>query len=139
MTDKRGLGPIVYGGREMVWGKGAKAGGFVFLSGVEGRVDDEGRPVAGVAAQTELCLERTDARLREAGATLDDAVKFVWYVTERDHLPEFFETRDRWLEARYPALLRDRSYASTVAIAGLSYEDVLVEIDCIAYRGPDSG
>ena len=32
---KRGLGKVVHAGREMVWGKGAVAGGFVFLSGAE--------------------------------------------------------------------------------------------------------
>ena len=61
MPEKRGLGKIVHAGREMVWGKGAVAGGFVFLSGAEARSDDTDEPVEGVAAQTELALEDADA------------------------------------------------------------------------------
>lgn len=131
----RPIGPVVYGGETMVWGKGVTAGGFVFLSGVEARVDDDGAPVDGVIAQTELCLQRVDERLHEVGATLSDAVKLVWYARERELLPEFFAVRDRWLEERYPEFLRERGYASTVVVAELSYPDVLVEIDCIAYAG----
>jgi enamine deaminase RidA (YjgF/YER057c/UK114 family) len=131
----RNLGPIVYGDHTMGWGKGVVAGGFVFLSGVEARLDDDGRAVSGVEAQTELCLHRVDDRLREAGATFADAVKLVWYVREASLLAEFFAVRDRWLEERYPEFLRERAYASTVVVAALSFPDVLVEIDCTAYTG----
>jgi enamine deaminase RidA (YjgF/YER057c/UK114 family) len=131
----RNLGPIVYGDRTMGWGKGVVAGGFVFLSGVEARLDDEGRPVRGVAAQTELCLQRVDERLREGGATFPDVVKLVWYVRGAPLLAEFFEVRDRWLRDRYPDFVGERAYASTVVVAELSFPDVLVEIDCTAYTG----
>ena len=67
MPEKRGLGKVVHAGREMVWAKGAVAGGFVFLSGAEARADDTDEPVEGVAAQTELALDRVEARLEEAG------------------------------------------------------------------------
>ena len=135
MGAERNLGPIVYGEQTMGWGKGVVAGGFVFLSGVEARLDDAGRPVAGVEAQTELCLRRADDRLREAGVTFADAVKLVWYVREPSLLADFFAVRDRWLGARYPDFLRERAYASTVVVAELSFPDVLVEIDCTAYTG----
>jgi enamine deaminase RidA (YjgF/YER057c/UK114 family) len=132
---ERNLGPIVYGEQTMGWGKGVVAGGFVFLSGVEARLDDHGRPVQGVEAQTELGLQRVDERLHEAGASFADAVKLVWYVREAPLLAEFFAVRDRWLEARYPEFVRERAYSSTVVVAELSFPDVLVEIDCTAYTG----
>jgi enamine deaminase RidA (YjgF/YER057c/UK114 family) len=132
---RRNLGPIVYGDQKMGWGKGIVAGGFVFLSGVEARLDDDGRLVDGVEAQTALCLARVEGRLREAGATFDDAVKLVWYVREAPLLADFFAVRDGWLELRYPEFLRERAYASTVVVAELSFPDVLVEIDCTAYTG----
>ena len=87
MAEKRGLGKVVHAGREMVWGKGAVAGGFVFLSGSEARSDETDEPVEGVAAQTELALDRIETRLEEAGARLDDVVKFVWYLTDRASKP----------------------------------------------------
>jgi len=80
MPEKHGLGKAVHAGREMVWGKGALAGGFVFLSGAEARSDDTDRPVEG----------------------------------------------------------EERSDASTLLIVGLAKPEMLVEIDCVAYRGVDS-
>ena len=133
--SKRALGKVVHAGREMVWGKGAVAGGFVFLSGAEARADDTDEPVTGVAVQTELALERIRERLAEAGASLDDVVKFVWYLRDRDLIEEFYAARDGWLERHAPELLHERSYASTLLIVGLAKEDMLVEIDCIAYVG----
>ena len=138
MAEKRGLGKVVHAGREMVWGKGAVAGGFVFLSGAEARADDTDEPVGGIAAQTELALERIKSRLEEAGARLDDVVKFVWYLTDRALEEEFYAARDGWLERNAPDLLHERSYASSLLIVGLAKPDMLVEIDCIAYVGIDS-
>ena len=135
MPEKRGLGKVVHAGREMVWGKGAVAGGFVFLSGAEARSDDTDAPVEGVAAQTELALDRIEARLTEAGARLDDVVKLVWYLTDRALEQEFYAARDGWLARHAPKLLEERSYASTLLIIGLAKPDMLVEIDCIAYIG----
>ncbi len=132
---KRGLGLIEHAGQPMVWGKGAVAGDFVFLSGAEARADDTDEPVEGVTAQTELALERIKERLGEAGASLDQVVKFVWYLKERELIPEFYDARDGWLERNCPALVRERSYASTLLIVGLAKEDMLVEIDCVAYTG----
>jgi enamine deaminase RidA (YjgF/YER057c/UK114 family) len=138
VARKRGLGKVVHAGREMVWGKGAVAGGFVFLSGAEARSDESDEPVEGIAAQTELALERIKMRLEEAGARLGDVVKFVWYLTDRSLIDEFYAARDGWLGRHAPELLRDRSYASTLLIVELAKPDMLVEIDCIAQVGVDS-
>lgn len=132
---KRGLGLIEHAGEVMVWGKGAVAGDFVFLSGAEARSYATDQPVEGIAAQTELALERIRQRLAEAGARLENVVKFVWYLRDRELIPEFYEARDGWLERNCPQLVRERSYASTLLIVGLAKEDMLVEIDCIAYVG----
>ena len=132
---KRGLGLIEHAGEVMVWGKGAVAGDFVFLSGAEARAGDTDEPVEGVAAQTELALERIEQRLGEAGATLDQVVKFVWYLKDRELIDEFYDARDGWLARHAPTLVEERSYASTLLIVGLAKEDMLVEIDCWAYLG----
>ena len=132
---KRGLGLIEHAGKLMEWGKGAVAGNFVFLSGAEARSDDTDEPVEGVKAQTEMALERIKERLAEAGATLDQVVKFVWYLRDRDLIDDFYDARDGWLEEHSPSLIQQRSYASTLLIVGLAKEDMLVEIDCWAYVG----
>jgi enamine deaminase RidA (YjgF/YER057c/UK114 family) len=132
---KRGLGLLVYGGKAMAWGKGAVAGDFVFLSGAEARSEESDVPVDGIKAQTELCLDRIKQRLTEAGASLENVVKFVWYLTDRGLEAEFYEARDGWLARNCKSLVDERSYASTLLIVGLAREDMLVEIDCIAYIG----
>jgi len=112
---KRGLGLIEHAGEVMVWGKGAVAGDFVFLSGAEARSSDSDEPVEGVKAQTELALERIKERLAEAGATLDQVVKFVWYLNNRDLIDDFYEARDGWLERNAPSLVRDTMVAPRAA------------------------
>lgn len=130
---KKGLGLIRHGGKLMPWGKGAVAGDFVFLSGAEARADDTDVPPRGIKAQTELALDRIKGRLEEAGASLENVVKFVWYLTDRANEKAFYEARDSWLKRNAPTLLRKRSYASTLLIVGLARRDMLVEIDCTAY------
>jgi len=131
--EKKGLGKIFLAGKEMVWGKGAVAGGFVFLSGAEGRDDKTNVPVSGIKAQTELALERIRERLEEAGTSLENVVKFVWYLSDRSQEQAFYDARDGWLAKNAPNLFKERSYASTLLIVGLARYDMLVEIDCIAY------
>jgi hypothetical protein len=41
MRGKKRIGPVYHGGRKMVWGNGAIAGDFVFLSGAEARDEDD--------------------------------------------------------------------------------------------------
>lgn len=117
----------------MPWGKGCTAGDFVFLSGSEARADDTDVAVEGIRAQTELALDRIKARLEEAGASVNNVVKFVWYLTDRELEQEFYEARDGWLKRNAPKLVAERSYASTLLVVDLIHEDMLVEIDCIAY------
>lgn len=132
---KRGLGLVEHAGNIMVWGKGAVAGDIVFLSGAEARSSEHDEPVEGVKAQTVLALERIKERLAEAGASLDQVVKFVWYLKDRDLIDDFYDARDGWLAQHAPDLVNERSYASTLLIVGLAKEDMLVEIDCYAYTG----
>lgn len=130
---KRGLGLIRHGGKLMPWGKGAAAGDFIFLSGAEARAEDTDVPPSGVGAQTELALSRVEQRLKEARASMDDVVKFVWYLTNREDEEAFYEARDGWLKKHAPVLFGERSYASTLLIVGLARPDMLVEVDCTAY------
>lgn len=136
MQSKRGFGPVVHGGREMPFGKGAVAGGFVFLSGAEGRHPDTGVPVEGIQAQTEVVFEKIKSRLADAGATLDDIVKLTCFVTDRELKEEFMAARDGWLQANCPDLVQARSYASTLLfVSGMSHPDMLLEVECVAYVG----
>jgi enamine deaminase RidA (YjgF/YER057c/UK114 family) len=130
---KKGLGLVHHGGKPMVWGKGAMAGDFIFLSGAEARDENLDEPLGGIKEQTVVALNRIKQRLEESGASLENTVKFVWYLSERSLIEDFYKARDGWLSKNAPKLLEDRSYASTLLIVGLAKENMLVEIDCIAY------
>lgn len=136
MSEKRGLGLIQLAGKAMPWGKGAAAGDFIFLSGVDARQDDTDTTPVGIGAQTELVLERIKRYLAEAGASIENTVKFVFYLSDRAMEQEFWEVRDKWFEKNAPSLLNERSYAGTLLIVGLARYDMLVEIDCVAYVPP---
>lgn len=129
---KQGLGLVHHAGKEMAWGIGAKAGNFVFLSGAEARSEETDEPVEGILAQTRLALSRIKERLEEAGASMDNAVSFKWYVKDRKMIPDFYVGRDGWLAENFPRLLEERSYASTLLVVELALDEMLVEIDCIA-------
>lgn len=132
---KRGLGLIRHAGKVMVWGKGAAAGDFVFLSGVEARSESDDVPARTMKEQVVLVMDRIRSRLEEAGSSIDNVVKFVWYISDRAQIQDFYDARDGWLAENAPSLIKERSYASTLLVVGLARHDMLVEVDCIAY-GP---
>lgn len=123
----------------MPWGKGAIASRFVFLSGAEARRESDDTPPKSMKAQVELVMDRIRDRLNEAGTSVDNAVKFVWYIADRSQIQEFYDARDGWLRSNAPLLMKDRSYASTLLVVGLARHDMLVEVDCIAYVPSKTG
>lgn len=133
MAGKRGLGLVYHGDRKMPWGKGAVANGLVFLSGTEGRDPADDHVVEGMRAQLWMALDKIKERLEEAGTSIENAVKFVWYLTSRDYAEEFRQARDEWFAKHAPKLLEEKSYAGTLLIvAGLDRPEMVVEVDVIA-------
>ncbi|WP_406496941.1 RidA family protein [Streptomyces sp. NBC_01604] len=132
---KRGLGPLTYGSVVQPWGRGAAAGGFVFLSGIDGVTDEQGRPVHGVAAQTKVTLDRVRALLADAGAGMDDIVQLDQYVADPAERMDYMRARDAWLSQHAPRLLDERSYASLLIFPGLATPAMRVEIRAVAYLG----
>ncbi|MGN9845858.1 RidA family protein [Nonomuraea sp. H19] len=132
---KRGLGSLTYGHVVQPWGRGAAAGGFVFLSGIDGATDEQGRPVPGVAAQTKVALDRVQALLADAGADMDDVVQLDQFVADPAERTEYMRARDAWLSEHAPRLLDDRSYASLLVYPRLATPAMRVEIRAVAYVG----
>ncbi|MGW1025316.1 RidA family protein [Streptomyces sp. NPDC002577] len=132
---KRGLGALTYGGVVQPWSRGVAAGGFVFLSGIDGVTDEQGDPVHGVAAQTEVTLDRVRVLLADAGASMDDIVQLDQYVADPAERVEYMRARDAWLSEHAPRLLEERSYASLLICPGLATPEMRVEIRAVAYVG----
>jgi enamine deaminase RidA (YjgF/YER057c/UK114 family) len=132
---KRGLGELRYGQTVQPWGRGAAAGGFVILSGIDGVLDEQGDPVHGVAAQTRVLLDRIRRLLRDAGAEPDDIVQLDQFLADPAERAEYMRARDGWLAEHAPTLLAERSYSSLLIYPGLATPEMRVEIRAIAYLG----
>ena len=132
INKKRGLGPVIMNGQVMPWGKGAVACGLVFLSGLEGRTDDTGNPVAGIKAQTMLALDRGKQYLEEAGSSFENVVRITQYLADAEDLDEFHAARDEWMKENSPVLLTDQSYGGVLLVQQFTKPDRLVELEITA-------
>jgi 2-iminobutanoate/2-iminopropanoate deaminase len=105
---------------------GIKAGDYIFVSGQVGTVDDKGREVKGIEAQTRQCLENMKLVLETAGSSLSDVVKVTVFLVTVDDFAKMNEVYQSYFPKDYPA-------RSTV-ITGLVRPSMLVEIECVAYH-----
>lgn len=107
---------------------GIKKGNFIFTSGQiaqDGKGDLVG--AGDVAAQTTQCLKNIQAVLAEAGASMDDVVKCVVFLSDIRHFKEMNEAYAKF----FPG---DKPGRSTVE-ARLASPQMLVEIEAVAYVG----
>lgn len=116
----------------MPWGRGAVAGGFVFLSGLEGAVDDEGGHVEGIEAQTRLALDRGQRDLEAAGSHFELVVRLTQYLAAAADSPGFHRARDAWLAEHAPMLLEEQSYGGVLVIVGFTDPKRRVELEVTA-------
>ena len=101
-----------------------KAGGFIFTSGQIALKPDGEFVTGGVEAQTRQVLQNLAAILKEAGATLQDAVKTTIFLADMDDFAAVNEI--------YAAAFGEHKPArSTVQVAKLP-KGALVEIEVIA-------
>ena len=103
-----------------------RAGDFTFVSGNSGTVDAQGNPVEGIEAQTRQCFENMKQVLQAAGSSLSDVVKVTVFLANIDDFAKMNEV----YRGYFP---KDRPARSTV-ITGLVHSDMLIEIECIAYK-----
>lgn len=106
---------------------GVKAGDYIFVSGQVGHVDGKGNKVEGIEAQTRQVLNNMKNVLAAAGASLSDVVKSTVFLVKADDFAKMNEVYKSFFEKDYPS-------RSTVIVAALARPEILVEIECIAYR-----
>ena len=105
---------------------GIKAGDYVFVSGQVGIVDDKGKEIKGIEAQTRQCLEKVKQVLEAAGSSLSDVVKVTVFLVNVENFAKMNEVYRSYFSEDYPA--------RATVIAGLVRPEMLVEVECIAYR-----
>jgi len=130
MTIKRfGIeGGVGTGGQHMPFARAAQAGGFLFVSGQvpmrDGEVVD-----GGIVPQTHQAIANVLAILSEAGYGPEHIVRCgVWLDDPRD-FPSFNKIFQTYFGANPPA---------RACVVSSMVVDCKVEIDCVAYRGPNA-
>ncbi|MBW1888581.1 MAG: RidA family protein [Deltaproteobacteria bacterium] len=99
---------------------------MLFISGITA-VDDQGNIIGkgDMVTQTRAIFERIGEILKAAGATFDDVVKTVDYITTTENYRGTADVRREFFKKEFPA-------ATGVIVAGLLRPDALIEIDAVA-------
>ena len=126
MPHKEVIGaPLVIDGRELSLSRAVRAGDFVFVTGQVPMRD--GRPMTdgSIEDQTRACLDSLREILDEAGCELGDVVKSMVWLKRREDFAGFNAVYSEYFPSEPPT----RS-----AILSEFLIDILVEIECVAYR-----
>ena len=117
--------PLIINGRKLSLSKAVRAGDFVYLTGQvpmkNGVVITEGT----IEEQTRIVLEEIKDTLIEAGCELQDVVKAMVWLKNREDFPGFNAIYGEYLDHEPPA----RS-----AVVSDLLVDVLVEVEVVAYK-----
>ncbi|MGI9389705.1 MAG: RidA family protein [Boseongicola sp.] len=81
----------------------------------------------GVRDQAEICFANIDEILSDGGSDRSNVIRVNAYVTDRGHMTEYMEARDKWLEGirRLPA-------STLMIVSGFTRPEFLVEIEVLA-------
>ena len=120
-------GPVVINGRQLSLSKAVRAGDFIFLTGQVPMKDGVTITEGTIEEQTRICLELIQETLKEAGCSLNDVVKSMVWLKDRDDFPGFNTVYGEYFTEGRPA----RS-----ALVSDFLIDIKVEIECTAYK-PD--
>jgi 2-iminobutanoate/2-iminopropanoate deaminase len=110
-----------------------RAGDWLVVAG-QAPVGADGNVVGrgDAAAQWRQCLENIRALVEAAGGSMADVVHLGIYVRDMQHHLDHSEIRREFFEEPYPT-------ATVVGVTALAGEDWLIEIEALAYLGPEPG
>ncbi|MEV6158129.1 RidA family protein [Nonomuraea sp. NPDC052129] len=107
---------------------------LVFVSGQVGNLRDGSLAGPDALSQTRQVFANLWSVLDEFGATPDDVVKLLTFVSSTEHLPGFFAARDEVFAEWYPD--GDVPAHSLAVVAALATPELTVEVEAvIAVRG----
>ncbi len=118
-------GPLEIGGRVLTLSRAIRAGDFVFLTGQVPMQDGVPMTTGSVEDQTRAVLDDISATLAEAGCELNDVVKAMVWLRDRDDFPGFNAVYGEYFPKEPPT----RS-----AVVSDLLVDVRVEVEVVAYR-----
>src|SRR5882672_4504181 len=101
-------------------------GSLVFVSGQAGRDPATGQLASDVTAQTEQVLKNIATILEAAGSGMSHVLRCGVFLVDMKDFPKMNEVYARAFGSHRPA-------RTTVQVAGLPGDGLLVEIDAVAY------
>ena len=126
MTKKVVLGdPIIINGRKLSLSRAIKAGDYIFCTGQVPMKDGEVMIYGTIEEQTIAVIQDIEKTLSLADCTLNDVVKSMVWLSNKNDFPGFNEVYSRYFKSDPPA----RS-----AVVNELLVDVKVEIEVIAYK-----
>ena len=126
MQKKQVIGsPMVLNGRELSLSKAIRAGDFVFITGQIPLRDGVPMIDGTVEEQTRACLDGLKEILTEAECELNDVVKSMIWLKNKEDFPVFNSVYSEYFPIEPPT----RS-----ALVSDFLIDILVEIECVAYK-----
>jgi 2-iminobutanoate/2-iminopropanoate deaminase len=105
------------------YSQGIKSGGLLFISGQLPIDMATGEFAATIGEQTRCCLLNLQAIAKEAGTSLQNAVKLTVFLTDMDDFAEMNSAYTKFFPETPPA-------RSTIAVAGLP-KNAPIEIEAI--------
>ena len=117
--------PLIVNGHQLSLSKAIRAGDFVFLTGQIPMQNGALMTTGTIEEQTRACLEEIGRTLRDSGCTYSDVVKSTVWLKRRQDFPGFNEVYGSYFPEGPPA----RS-----ALISDFLVDILVEVECVAYR-----
>jgi enamine deaminase RidA (YjgF/YER057c/UK114 family) len=129
MAERIELKPDWPWAREFRIAQGVKVGDDVYVSG-QVALDRDGNIVGGddMKAQTKQVFANIQTVLAEAGATMDDVVKILAFITDMSKYADYAAARSEAFPNNLPA-------SSSVATPGLVDSNLLVEVEAVARVG----
>lgn len=98
----------------------------IYVSGVQAPKDDNHKVVTdNVEEQTKLVFEDIEKILNEAGATLDDVIKAVIYITDMNDFDKISKIRGEYFKNSMPV-------STLVEVNGMTRTGAKIEIDVTA-------
>ncbi len=126
MSRKEVIGaPLEIDGRVLSLSRAVRAGDFVFVTGQVPMRDGKPMTDGSIEDQTRACLESLREILAEAGCDLGDVVKSMVWLKHREDFAGFNAIYSEYFPSEPPT----RS-----ALVSDFLIDILVEIECVAYK-----
>jgi 2-iminobutanoate/2-iminopropanoate deaminase len=103
-------------------------GRIVWLAGMGGITDADGKPITDFAGQTRRAFQNIEATLKRAGGTLADIVTMTVFIRNQADGDEFVKFRGEIFKSGFPA-------SALITAKDFAVPQLLVEIQAIAVIG----